>query len=196
MLGRIKKGEQLLDLGCCLGQDLRKLAYDGAPSENMYASDIDKSFWTFGYDLFLDRATLKSIFLEADIFDPESQLKQLDGKIDIVNATSFFHLFDYDGQVKAAKRVVQLLKPNSGSTIIGRQGGQLEAGNIAHVTKDKSVYWHNPESWAKMWEQVGRETGTEWKAESLFDSEDLSTRMKTNIIPASTRLMRFTIRRV
>ena len=97
-----------------MAQDIRKLVNDGAPSENTYASDVKKDFWDWGYHLFLDKETLKTCFFEADIFNAESELKQLDGKIDVVNAASFFHLFDWDGQVKAAKRVVQLLKPVSG----------------------------------------------------------------------------------
>ena len=34
VLSRLKGGDKLLDLGCCLGQDIRKLVYDGVPSEN------------------------------------------------------------------------------------------------------------------------------------------------------------------
>ena len=34
VLYRLKKGERLLDLGCCFGQDIRKLVHDGVPSEN------------------------------------------------------------------------------------------------------------------------------------------------------------------
>lgn len=179
-----------------MGQDIRKLVYDGAPVENTYASDLKKDFWGFGYDMFLDKATLKTPFIEADIFDADSELKQLNGKMDLINAASFFHLFDWDGQVKAAKRVVELLKPMPGSMIFGRQGGKPEPGNFAHVKKDLTVFWHNPESWAKMWEQVGAETGTKWKVEATLGEEDLSKRMKTNLVPAGTRFMKFTVRRI
>ena len=96
--------------------------------------------------MFLDRSTLQTEFVQADIFDPDSQLKQLDGTVDIVNAASFFHLFDWDGQVKAAKRVAQLLKPVPNSVIIGRQGGQPQAGKIAHLMKDVNAFWHKVES--------------------------------------------------
>jgi hypothetical protein len=178
-----------------MGQDVRKLVHDGAPSENTYASDLKENFWDFGYDMFLDKSTLQTKFMEADIFDADSQLKQIDGKIDIVNAASFFHLFDWDDQVKAAKRTVQLLKPVSGSMIIGRQGGKAEAGSFAHVQKEKTAFWHNVESWKKMWEQVGSETGTEWRVEAVLGEEDLSKRMKTNLVPAGTRFMTFVIRR-
>ncbi|KAI4704346.1 hypothetical protein J4E81_001412 [Alternaria sp. BMP 2799] len=196
VLSRIKDGEQFLDLGCCMGQDIRKLVHNGAPSENTYASDVKTDFWGFGYDLFLDKSTLQTQFMEADIFDANSELKQVDGKMDMINAASFFHLFDWDGQVKAAKRVVQLLRPVAGSLIVGRQGGKPEAGSFSHLMKEQTAFWHNPESWARMWEQVGEETGTEWQAEAVLGEEDLSKRMKTTLVPAGTRFMTFTVRRV
>ena len=146
--------------------------------------------------MFLDRSTLQTEFVQADIFDPDSQLKQLDGTVDIVNAASFFHLFDWDGQVKAAKRVAQLLKPVPNSVIIGRQGGQPQAGKIAHLMKDVNAFWHNVESWKDMWKKVGEETGTEWTVEAKLGEEDLSKRMKTQLIPPATGFMTFVIRRV
>jgi SAM-dependent methyltransferase len=197
VLTRIKNGGQFLDLGCCMGQDVRKLVHDGAPSENTYASDLKKNFWDSGYDMFLDKSTLQTTFMEADIFDADSQLKQVEGKMDIVNAASFFHLFDWDDQVKAAKRTVQLLKPVPGSLIIGRQGAKANfAGSEAHVQKEKTAFWHNVESWKKLWEHVGQETGTEWKVDAILGEEDLSKRMKTKLVPAGARFMTFVIRRV
>ncbi|KAF5851889.1 hypothetical protein GGP41_000617 [Bipolaris sorokiniana] len=193
---RIKDGEQFLDLGCCMGQDIRKLVHDGVPSTNTYASDLKKTFWDLGYDMFLDKSTLKTQFLEADIFDADSQLKQLDGKIDIINAAAFFHLFDWDDQFKAAKRVVQLLKPVPNALIVGRQGGQPKAGTFSHVMKDQTAFWHNPESWKDMWKHVGEQTGTKWKVDAVLGEEDLSKRMKTRLVPAGTRFMTFTVRRV
>jgi hypothetical protein len=163
----------------------------------MYASDLKKNFWDFGYDMFLDKSTLKTRFTEADIFDNASQLKQMNGQIDIVNAASFFHLFNWDDQVKAAKRTVQLLKPVPGSLIIGRQGGRVEAGSLVHSTvKEMSAFWHSVKSWEKLWEQVGQETGTEWKVDGVLGEEDLSKRMKTKLVPDGTRFLTFTIRRV
>lgn len=34
VLSRLKNEQRLLDLGCCFGQDIRKLVHDGVPSEN------------------------------------------------------------------------------------------------------------------------------------------------------------------
>lgn len=179
-----------------MGQDVRKLVHDGAPSENTYASDLKPAFWDLGFDMFLDKSGLKTKFLQADIFNDNSQLKQLDGKIDIINAASFFHLFDLEGQIKAAKRVVQLLRPVPNSLIVGRQGGKLEAGSFSRPRMGMDVFWHNAESWKEMWEQVSRETETKWHVEAVLGEEDLTKRMKTNLVPAGTRFMTFTVRRV
>jgi hypothetical protein len=196
VLERIKHGDQYLDIGCCMGTDIRKLVYDGASSDRLFGSDLNGDFFGVGYDLFLDKTTLKTKFIQADVFDADSGLNELDGKISLVHAGSFFHLFDWDNQIKAAKRVVQLLKAEPGVIIFGRQGAKVEAGSFGHISKEHTAYWHNPESWAKLWEQVGDETGSKWVVESSLGEEDLSKRMNTNLVPVGTRFMTFTIRRV
>jgi len=195
-LQRVKNGGRLLDLGCCFGQDIRRLVYDGAPSEHIYASDLRVDFWDYGYDMFLDKSSFKAKFIEADIFNTDSELKQLDGKIDVVSASSFFHLFLWEDQVKAAKRVVQLLKPVAGSMIIGQQGWQEEAKHF-YMIKNHELWWHNLESWERMWKQVGEETGTVWKVEaSIKHGEDWSQRIQTKVVPPKLGYMKFTVRRV
>jgi len=198
VLQRIKNGEQYLDIGCCMGQDIRKLVYDGAPSENTYASDLKTQFWDMGYELFLDKSSLKTTFVDADIFDDKSGLQELAGKFDVVHAASFFHLFDWDGQIAAAKKVVELMNPESNALIIGRQAGRAEAGDFtAQVEQTKSRYWHNPASWTKLWEQVGIETGTQWKVEADFDdkADTLRKNGMADFIPKDTKFMRFVIRK-
>jgi SAM-dependent methyltransferase len=201
VLERIKNGEQYLDLGCCVGQDIRKLVHDGAPSQNTYGSDLKASFWDIGYELFCDKSTLKTTFIEADIFDANSDLHKLDGKVDIVNAASFFHLFDWNDQVSAAKTVVQLMKPSSGSLLVGRQGGRVEPGEFTgQVGREKSLYWHNPESFARLWKQVGEETESEWEVDAYFDeSVDMRRKARGGLaqyIPLDAKMMKFVVRRV
>ncbi|KAF3049268.1 hypothetical protein E8E11_001028 [Didymella keratinophila] len=187
VLERVKNGEQYLDIGCCMGQDIRKLVYDGAPSDKMYASDLKGQFWDVGYELFKDKPSLEASFIEADIFDDQSSLQQLVGKLDIVHAASFFHLFDWDGQVAAAKKIVGLFRPESNSLLIGRQVGRAEAGDFtAQVEQTKSRYWHNPESWARLWKQVGEETSTKWNVQADFDDKADLFRQKSELINIHT----------
>lgn len=47
IIERLKAGSTLLDIGCFLGQDLRRLVADGAPPDKLYAIDI-VSHWDVG----------------------------------------------------------------------------------------------------------------------------------------------------
>jgi SAM-dependent methyltransferase len=173
ILERLKTGEQnFLDLGCCFGQELRKLVADGAPPENLYGADLNPEFFDLGYKLFRDKDTLTSKFIAADIFDPGSELHELDGKIDILYAGSFLHLFRYEGQINACKATVKLLRDKKDSVLLGRQVGASKAGEYVHRTnKDQTMFRHNPDSFRKMWEEVGKLTNTECRSDFAGDGQ-------------------------
>ena len=82
-------------------------------------------FIELGYDLFRDRDTLKSRFFIGDVFDETTDwtFRELNGRMDIIYAPSFFHLFNWEDQVGLAERVVRLLKPVEVSLVLGRQRG-------------------------------------------------------------------------
>src|ERR1700759_3774499 len=106
VLERIKHGEKFLDLGCCFGQEIRKLVFDGAPSANTYGSDLYDSFLSIGYDLFKDSGRLQTTFIAADVFDDSSSLTRLAGQMNIIYTGAFFHLFDLEQQEKIAIRII------------------------------------------------------------------------------------------
>ena len=118
---RMKDRENFLDLGCCFGQDLRQLVADGAPSENIYGLDIEGPLIDVGYDLFMDRGKIKSTFIVGDVYNPHTNWDQLVGKMDIINASAFFHLFPWPKQVEASCLLVRFGRPRAGTVIIGRQ---------------------------------------------------------------------------
>ncbi|PQE25504.1 methyltransferase domain-containing protein [Rutstroemia sp. NJR-2017a BBW] len=173
LLSRLSTSDtKFLDLGCCVGQELRKLVQDGAPSEKLYGCDLRSEFYDVGYDLFKDKDTLKTTFLTADIFDEENEdLKKLEGDIDVVYAGSFLHLFGWDDQVKICKRLTKILK-KEGSVVMGRQVGEVTAGERPHtVDTSRTHYVHNKESFERMWKEVGESTGTKWRVEcEMVDS--------------------------
>jgi hypothetical protein len=192
-LKRLKEGATLLDLGCCCAQDLHKLVHDGAPSENLWGAELNGDFLELRYELFLDRETLKAHFIEADFFDAEGPLKQLEGKMDFIHIGLFLHLFDWEGQVKACERIVSLMKPENGCLILGQQIGSLEPGPMAVGSK---MYKHNIESFEKMWKEAGKRTGSEWKVKANIDAGlgvDLSKRALDG---PDTRRLVFEIERV
>ncbi|KAK3068548.1 hypothetical protein LTR53_013791 [Teratosphaeriaceae sp. CCFEE 6253] len=191
VLSRVKSGSKLLDLGCFFGQELRKLIYDGAPSEALYGTDLRPEFFELGYKLFRDRGRNQATFFAADIFAPSPQLDALRGTLDVIYAGAFFHLFDRPQQLQIAHRVVGLLAPRPGSLMLGRQVRQLEPGSYEHLTDSGGwVYRHNEQSWRELWEEVGRETGSTW--EVSVDLYEISGGEN----PADTiRLMHFCVRR-
>jgi SAM-dependent methyltransferase len=119
----------LLDLGCCLGQDLRRLVCDGVPAERLIGVDLRPDFIEQGYELFRDRETLSAKFITADMLDdsPENLLRNLHNSVDIVHAASFLHLWDWDTQVKLCEGTVRLLRERPGSMVFGRQVGNVQA---------------------------------------------------------------------
>lgn len=196
VLQRLKDGQSFLDIGCCFGQDIRRLVADGAPSENTYGSDLRKDFIELGYDLFLDKETLKTKFIAGDVFDPDASIKQLDGKIGIIHAASFFHLFNWDEQVKIAKLFVSLLNPEAGVLVIGRQMANVEAGEYSF--SDKTRYRHNDESFKRMWKLVGDETGTNWQVDARISDSTLLTKHGSLFewAPPGSCALSFTVRRL
>ncbi|KAL9473479.1 hypothetical protein ACSS6W_007859 [Trichoderma asperelloides] len=167
VLDRVKKGEKFMDLGCCFGQEIRQLVHDGAPSANTYGSDLWGDFLSIGYELFKDKDRLQTTFIAADIFDGSSPLVGLTGKMNIIYVGDFFHLFSLEEQENAATRVAQLLAPEPGSLIIGRQSGSEIAGEYSRAgdTSGRRHFQHNPQSWKELWERIGEKTGMKWSAE-------------------------------
>lgn len=160
ILDRLAKGQRILDMACCFGQEIRQLVADGALSENIYGCDLRKEYVDLGYQLFCDHGRLQSRFITADIFDDSSPLMELKGTFDMIYTGSFFHLFDYADQVKVSKAVAKLLRPAKDSFIIGRQVGALEAAAHDHRTNPTGkMFRHNPQSLQEMWTEIGDALG-------------------------------------
>ena len=167
---RVKQGAKLLDVGCCLGQDLRKLVFDGAPSPNIYGIELHAGLIDVGYELFQDRDTLQSTFVAADIFNPTDSLTRLYGHMDIIYAGSFFHPFDWGMQVAAAERLIAFLRRDVEAMIVGQGMAHLKPDSYPTPNSSSKIFKHNMESFERMWRQVGSETGTSWKLQGELEA--------------------------
>ncbi|KAK0619515.1 hypothetical protein B0T14DRAFT_537291 [Immersiella caudata] len=151
-----ESAETFLDVGCCFGQVIRQLIFDGP------------GFLDLGYDLFRDRSEEKSraTYIAGDMLrEDDAPLDELTGKIDIIYAAFFFHLFEREGQLKAAKRMVRFLRAgNPDVMIFGRNGGPKVEGWEKYVL--------NEEEWGKLWDEVGEATGTKWRTEMEREEGD------------------------
>jgi len=167
ILQRLKDGDTLVDVGCFVGHDLRRLVFDGAPSRNLYGIDI-ANHWDVGYDMFQDRGRFGATFVEADILSEAPALGQFKGKVDILSITQVLHQWDWDGQIRAAKILATFTKP--GSMIVGNQIGNPNAREVTLGAISVPMWRHNPESFERLWNQVGNETNSKWETQSWMRS--------------------------
>ncbi|KAL8665680.1 MAG: hypothetical protein Q9202_001990 [Teloschistes flavicans] len=207
--------QKFLDLGCCLAQDLRKLAFDGAPSENLYGLDIEKGFIEIGYDVFRDRDSLKSQFVVEDMMLDQSEksdsdrlerstnntstspitplvpLSSLEMQISVIAANSIFHLYNYSNQLKLARRAVRLLSPQPGSMILGRHLGSRVPGEYPGMNDNDTRYAHDVASFQRFWDRVAEEVGDgrRFHVEAMMDEKELFWSQKWS--EPNMRMLRF-----
>ena len=190
----MRTGDQIfLDLGCSFAQDIRGLVADGIDSRQCYGVDLQLDFLELGYELFRDRETLQTKFIAADIFDPKGALDELEGKVDIMGTFSFFHLFSWDEQKKVAQQILKLLKPVSGSLLVGRQVGAREPTEQQRKEGSGSRYRHNMESWRRFWKEVGEEAGVTLQVDGVEDSMPKSYK---NALSYGDMVLQFSVRRM
>lgn len=171
-MARVRAGEYLLDVGCCLGQDVRKLVFDGAPAANVAGAELNAGFVDLGYELFRDRETLAPRFIApANILrDENGALAAIAGQWDIVHLGMVLHLFTWEEQGKVFENAIALLRRDAkGTTIIGQAVGNLEGKMLARVGGGKETYRHNEETFNKLINEVAVRTGTQWKVTSALD---------------------------
>ncbi|KAI1491299.1 hypothetical protein F5X96DRAFT_631956 [Biscogniauxia mediterranea] len=131
MVARLKSGEaRYLDIGFCLGQDIRKLVADGVPSQSIYGAELHGPFIDLGYDLWRDRDTLQAHLMQADALTLEGGggLGDLQGTVDYIHLGMVLHVFDRPKQALLLENCVRLLKPDQPGTtmILGVAVGDVE----------------------------------------------------------------------
>ena len=185
-----------LDLGCCFGQDLRQLVQDGVPSERLIGLDIEKPLMETGYDFFLDRATLQSYFVVADVFKGAAQgtvWTELGKRgVDVLHCSAFFHLFTLAEQVSAAKNIAKLVK--RGGVIVGRQIGSVKPGDVPAVKEGSSSHRHDVETFDAIWRQVGEATQTRWEVGGTMDMVGIDP--QSPVEDENSRCLLFTVTKV
>ncbi|KAJ6513409.1 hypothetical protein C8R45DRAFT_813407 [Mycena sanguinolenta] len=175
-LGRTQPGALFLDVGCCFGTDLRKLASDGFPAQNILACDIRQDFWDLGHELFRSAPdSFPVTFLAGDAFDPDfltlqppateapqspapnlhslTSLEGLQGHLSAIHSASLFHLFSEINQRQLARKLAGLLSTCPGSIIFGCHGAQPTKGHVLG-SRGKYMFCHSPETWRNMWEGI------------------------------------------
>lgn len=195
---RLKSGSKLLDIGCYMGTDLRQLVRDGAPQENLIGNDI-VNHWDLGYELFNDRDRFHVRYIESDLLHSNEGLSALHGGIDIVNIVHVLHQWDWDTQLLACKELVRFSGP--GSMVMGYQGATSDIAtrtrwNAENGQPDFTL--HDAQTFERMWDVVGEETGTQWQTEAaIAPRKELTYRdEEVSYLGSDFAMLRFLVTRV
>ncbi|KAG6009710.1 hypothetical protein E4U21_001458 [Claviceps maximensis] len=169
VLFRLKLGgssDAFLDLGCCVGLVLRQLRHDGVQGFQLFGTDLHSKFVDVGYDLFQDQDSIGATFVVGDMLDPDdARLDALLGKVTIIYASSFFHLFNWTQQVYVGQRLVGFLKEGTKNALIyGRHVGTTKAAEPA-ISNASLPYLHDKSSFQRLWREIGDLTRTSWVVE-------------------------------
>lgn len=155
-------GGCLLDVGCFIGADLRQLAFDGADTTRLYGMDIVKH-WDIGFELYHDRGRFHAHFIEADILSDDKDLQQIPKAVDVISVSAVLHQWNWSTQLAAVQKLIAFSKRNT--IVLGYQIGRAEhceVKGIGHTTQ----YLQSPESFAELWREASRATGTKWRVEA------------------------------
>lgn len=174
---------KFLDVGCCFGQDLRALAVEGVPGENLFGVELHGEYHALGHKLFCDDAEvitnvrgakrpLGATLITADLFDllegdgmrgTAPALQPLLAQIDVLQASAFLHLFTWEKQIDAGVAIVHLMK-GPGAMVVGTQVGSQKPG----LYEQGRMYLHDVASFEKLWVEIGARTTSEWNVEAVL----------------------------
>lgn len=194
ILAALQGSATLLDIGCCIAQDLRKLVHDGARSDNLVGLEVTPGLFDIAFDFFNDHDTFQGEFINADLFDrTNTALIPMRGTFSFVHLGMVLHTWDLEAQARACARVVEFLKPEPGVLVVGQAVGHLHAQETGDK---KKIFRHNRESFQALWDDVGRQTGTSWEVRAELD-EGLGIGEKARSWDdPDTRRLRFEVERL
>lgn len=167
LLWRLEAGARFLDIGCCLGHDIRKLVFDGVPAEQLRGVELQQGFIDLGFELFRDKDRLGDTFLQGDVLKDGEPWTQLAEGFDLVQLAMLLHLLTYEEQISGFKRAIECLKPGPGTTILG-----IAVGTVGGTVEDwagKKVPAHNAETFKELIADLEKRTGTRWTVEVSLD---------------------------
>ena len=151
-----QKKVKVADIGCCFGQDIRRLILDGIPPDMIYAIDVTPGYWQAGLRLYNDKernnhdiASVKTLFCDlcaeeeegGDVLEPAS--------FDCIILKNVFHVLSFVQATRLIHRMAKMLRP--GGFVMGICVGS-EIGREWALTPDgqERRYLHSVESLSKL----------------------------------------------
>ena len=122
--------------------------------------------------------------------------------MDVISVTHVLHQWDWTGQVAVVRNLVELSR-GPGALVVGFQVGSAGPNRIGPHSEENSlgtreVFWHSPETWREMWEEVERGTGTRWEVQAeLRTWEEMGWRGRDMwYMGDCARILQFVVERV
>jgi predicted TPR repeat methyltransferase len=148
-------GKKYLDVGCCLGTDLRSLTVDKLFEEkNLFGVDLVADFISIGYDLFEDKEKFKGHFFVGDfLIDQDPFRVKQNGQYDFIYCGSVYHLLkSFEQTEMLTKRVEEAIVP--GGIFFGRTVG-IEGHQVPREQHDQLRFLHSDVSLKRLLESNG-----------------------------------------
>jgi len=163
------KEKKCVDIGCCMGTDLRKLIIDGAQPSNVIGVDQHREFWDLGMELYEDNkkenTPLNDRFVNLSVLDDSFpvNLKNFATKkissfdsFDVVYLGSVLHLFAEANVEKCLANILKVLK--SGGQLFGQTVGNETPTEAKSMRESGGLrYLHSPGSLKQLMERLGYE---------------------------------------
>ncbi|OGM47643.1 hypothetical protein ABOM_004312 [Aspergillus bombycis] len=165
----LKSGALFIDLGCGVGQDIRRLVYDGVPGQNLIGLDLYGGFVDLGFELFRDKQSLGASFLIQSFFHDTVPLQQLMGQISVINSGYFMHLWDWDAQIRIGRRMMELL-PTAGGLVTGVHFGSQRSGRWV-PDGGNEMFLHDKDTLTAMWTEIGEVSGVQLNIEAIVQED-------------------------
>jgi len=163
-----KDTTRILELGCCMGTDIRKFLIEGYREQNVLGVDIQKEFINIGIQMFDDHPSFQKRFVICNVLEDGSEDKNTTLKafiskgVNVVYCSAVYHLLcEQDGH-KWTKVVASMLSP--GGIYFGSCGGSARSGPILAKTNSQEgestessamQYLHSVNSFTTMLETFG-----------------------------------------
>lgn len=178
---------------------------------SLYGSDVFADYERVGHELFRDGDRFQDRFIAADLFEEDadkSALVSTEGSWDVISIVMFLHIYDWETQIWACKRILKLLARKPGSMVVGALAGSTLPGEqvvkppLVPEGQEKTIYRQSRETFVEMWSVVEKEEGVNLKVEVVYDDlEDRERRAresegaekKKNYFGAEQRRLYFTV---
>ncbi|KAI1467862.1 uncharacterized protein F4812DRAFT_427875 [Daldinia caldariorum] len=192
--------DAFLEIGGFICHTIRWLTYIGVDSERLYGTDLHDEFLELGYKQFRDRSTSKATFVAGDILLPDEEYaasplaQTFNGKMSVIHASNFFHLFSWESQLVICERIVRFFKPGLGAA--GDPAvlfGYHRCSDSPGETDKFRIYLHSEATFQSLWDEVGKRTATSWKV----TMEPLPIPILTShVFGREAKAMRYVVRQV